>query len=194
MPRARVSDQGVLDAARRALDDHGWSKLTAEQIAVEAGVSRVTLHRRGWTKETILQALATEAEARYRERMWPVLTTEGSGRSRIELALLTICELAEESMNLLLALDEAANASVFHDDGDEDALTRSAFTEPLERLLRDGVMDGTLQDTPDPVETATVLFNMVGWTYIHLRSGHRWSAERARRTTLRLALGGIGVS
>jgi len=44
------------------------------------------------------------------------------------------------------------------------------FTESLERLLRDGIADGTLRPE-DLRESATVLFNLVGWTYIHLRSG-----------------------
>jgi hypothetical protein len=35
------------------------------------------------------------------------------------------------------------------------------FTEPLEKLLREGIADGSLRDV-DPVETATVLFNLVG--------------------------------
>lgn len=192
MAGAPVSDQHVLDAAGRVLDADGWRSLTAERVAAEAGVSRVTLHRRGWTKGAILAALATQAEARYRERMWPVLTREGSGGERMRFALATICELAEESLNLLLALDAEANAVVFHDPGDDDALTRSVFTEPLERLLRDGAADGTLRNV-EPIETATVLFNMVGWTYIHLRSGHGWSAERARRTTLDAVLRGFAL-
>jgi hypothetical protein len=64
------------------------------------------------------------------------------------------------------------------------------FTEPLEKLLREGAADGRLRDV-DPVQTATVLFNLVGWTYIHLRTGHGWRPERALRATLDPVLHGL---
>jgi hypothetical protein len=67
------------------------------------------------------------------------------------------------------------------------------FTAPLTRLLADGARDGTLEPGDDPEETAAVLFNLVGWTYRHLRTGHRWSAERARRGVARIALRGVAA-
>jgi AcrR family transcriptional regulator len=190
MPRPPIPDANVLEGARRALDRYGWQGTTLERIAAEAGISRVTLHRRGLTKEGILEQLAAEAVERYRDAMWPVLTGEGSGKERLEQALATLCRLAEDNMPVLLALDAQANAAVFHDGAADEQLTRTVFTEPLERLLRDGIADQSLRDT-DPVETATVLFNLVGWTYIHLRSAHRWNAERARAATLQVALRGV---
>jgi hypothetical protein len=40
--------------------------------------------------------------------------------------------------------------------------------------------DGSIRQA-DPVETATVLFNLVSWTYRHLRQGHGWPPSgRAR--------------
>ncbi len=168
----------------------GWGEATLERIAREAGVSRVTLHRRGLGKEEILRRLTVQGMARYREAMWPVLTGPGTGAERLLGALEALCDLAEENLHLFLALDAAASATVFHEPADEDALTRNEFTEPLERVLRDGATDGTLRSV-DASETATVLFNLVGWTYIHLRSGHRWSAKRARTATLSVVLPGL---
>jgi len=56
--------------------------------------------------------------------------------------------------------------------GTGELLADALFTDPLKRLLRDGTAEGSLRRV-DPVETATVLFNMAGWTYVHLRTGHR---------------------
>lgn len=188
---ARVSDQALLGAAMRTLEEHGPAGLTAERVAAEAGVSRVTLHRRGWTRQTLLAALAEAAESRYREQMWPIILAPGSASERLRQALERLCDLAEENLSLLLALDAEANAAVFHDrSDDEEAMTRTPFTEPLERLLRDGVVDGSLRPV-DAVEMATVLFNMVGWTYVHLRSGHRWPIGRAKAATLEPVLAGL---
>jgi AcrR family transcriptional regulator len=178
----------LLDAARRAFTAHGYTSATLEKIAAEAGVSRVTLHRRGISKDALLAALTESATESYRAAMWPALTGEGTGAQRLEEGLGALCDAAEEHMGLLLAL-RAQSDGVFHRD-EEEALTRSVFTEPLERLLRDGAADGSLRQT-DPVETATVLFNLVGWTYIHLRTGHGWSRERARRATLDPVLHGL---
>ena len=191
MPRPHASERRILDGARRAIDRYGWQHATAERIAEEAGVSRVTLHRHGLTKEAILARLTKEAATRYREAMWPALTGPEPAAERLARALGTLCELAEENLGLLLALDAQANATVFHEDRDAEALTRDVFTEPLERLLRDGASEGGVRDLGDPLETATVLLNQVGWTYIHLRSGHRWNPERARRATVELALNGL---
>jgi len=187
---SRATDERVLDAALRVMNAGSWAEATLERIAREAGVSRVTLHRRGLGKEEILGRLAAQGVVRYREAMWPILTGPGTGAERLLGALEALCGLAEENLHLLLALDAAASATVFHEPTDEDALTRNEFTEPLERVLRDGATDGTLRSV-DAAETATVLFNLVGWTYIHLRSGHRWSAERASAATLSVVLPGL---
>jgi AcrR family transcriptional regulator len=188
--RPSATDAEILAAARRAINQYGWSGTTIEKIAAEAGVSRVTLHRRGLDKAQILARLGELATESYRTAIWPALTASGSARERLTTALEVVCELAEANLNLLLALDASANASVFHDGAEPEASTRGVFTEPLERLLRDGSVDGTLRET-DAEETATVLFNMVGWTYIHLRSGHGWNSERAQTATLDLALNGL---
>lgn len=44
------------------------------------------------------------------------------------------------------------------------------------------------------LETATVLFNLVGWSYLHLRSGHRWPPDRATEAILDVALNGVRIS
>jgi AcrR family transcriptional regulator len=179
----------VLAAAERVFERHGYAGATIDRIATEAGLSRVTLHRRGITKDGLLAELVARATDDYRRAMWPSLTAAGTGAERLRDALEALCDSAEEHMALLVALRAQADA-VFHRDDQEEALTRSVFTEPIERLLRDGIADGSVRDV-DPVETATVLFNLVGWTYIHLRTGHGWKPERSRRATLDPVLYGL---
>jgi AcrR family transcriptional regulator len=181
-------DAAYLEAGRRVLAEHGYQAATVERIAEEAGVSRMTLHRRGVSKDAILAVLVEQAVGRYRAALWPALTGPGSAAERLKAALHALCEQAEQNMELLLALRSQSDA-VFHEPG-EEVMTRTVFAEPLERLLRDGVLDGSLREV-DFVETATTLFNMVGWTYIHLRTGHGWKPERARRSVLALALDGL---
>jgi AcrR family transcriptional regulator len=184
-----ISDPQLLEAARRALERFGYAGATIERIAAEAGVSRVTLHRRGVTKDGLLAELVARATEDYRAAMWPALTSDGAGAERLEQALEALCASAEQNMALLVAL-RAQSDRIFHREDSEEALTRTVFTEPLEKLLREGIADGSLRDV-DPVETATVLFNLVGWTYIHLRTGHGWKPERALQATLDPVLHGL---
>ncbi len=185
------ADPALLDAATRAFAAHGYAAATMERIAAEAGVSRVTLHRRGVTKETLLAQLVDRATQRYQSSMWPILTSHAPGAERLEQALEALCASAEQHMTLMIAL-RAQSDQIFHgsDQEEEETLTRSVFTDALEKLLRDGASDGTLRQV-EALETATVLFNMVGWTYIHLRTGHGWSPQRALPATLDPVLNGL---
>jgi AcrR family transcriptional regulator len=186
-----VVDDALLTGAHRAIERWGYQQATLERIATEAGVSRMTLHRRGVTREGLLAALAERLETAYRAAMWPALTARGSGRERLEAALAGYCEAVEANLEVLAALAEADHNAIFHDEGAR-GLSRPGFTEPIRRLLQDGVADGSLV-APDPDESATLLLNLVGWTYRHLRRGHGWSAERARDGVLKIALDGVAA-
>jgi AcrR family transcriptional regulator len=185
------SDDGVLDGARRAFERHGWEAATMERIAAEAGVSRMTLHRRGVTREGLLAALAERLEREHRDAMYAGLSAPGNARERLQLALESECDVAEKNLALMEALSAGARAAVFHEVGDE-VLTRDAFTAPLQRLLTDGAADGSLREVDVP-ETATVLINLVSYTYRHLRHGHGWQPERARRAVVSLVMEGLAA-
>jgi hypothetical protein len=108
------------------------------------------------------------------------------------LALSALCAVSERNLAVLPALAEDVHNEVWHEPGD-DALTRDEFTAPFRRLLEDGIADGSLAPHGDLDELATVLYNQVGWTYRHLRTGHRWAPERARSAVVELAVRGVAV-
>jgi AcrR family transcriptional regulator len=182
-------DNRLLEGARRTLERHGWEGATLQRLADEAGVSRMTLHRRGVSREALLAALGEQLEHGYREALWPALTAHGTALERLELALSSLCDVVDGNLELLDALGHGERDAVFHEQR-RPALTKQVFTEPVQRLLADGVADGSL-GVDDPEETATVLFNLVGHTYRHLRTGHGWSAKRAKRAVIDLALSGV---
>jgi AcrR family transcriptional regulator len=182
-------DEALVSGAYRAIERHGWQRATLERIADEAGVSRMTLHRRGVTREGLLGALGERLERDYRAAMWPALTARGTARDRLALALAGYCDAVEDHLEVVAALEEADHAAIFHDEGPR-GLSRPGFTEPIRRLLEDGAADGTLA-ADDAEEVATVLVNLVAWTYRHLRRGHGWDAERTRRRVLDMALEGV---
>jgi AcrR family transcriptional regulator len=186
-----VVDDALLTGAHRAIERWGYGQATMERIAAEAGVSRMTLHRRGVTRDGLLGALAERLEDEYRAGMWPALTARGTGRERLEQALAGYCDAVEANLEVLAALAETDHDAIFHEDGPR-GLSKPSFTEPIRRLLQDGAADGSLV-ADDPDETATLVLNLVSWTYRHLRRGHGWSAERARDGVLRIALDGVAA-
>jgi AcrR family transcriptional regulator len=179
----------IVDAARHVLAQDGLAAATLERISAEAGVSRMTLHRRGLSKKEIVRAIAERLEADYREAMWPALVARGNGRERLRDALERLCDVTERNLALLAALSAASRDAIYHESG-PGALTRKVFVEPLERLLLDGAADGSLAEL-DAEETATVLFNVVGHTYTHLRVGHEWTPERARKGVIDVSIDGV---
>jgi AcrR family transcriptional regulator len=180
----------IVDAARHVLAQDGLAAATLERISAAAGVSRMTLHRRGLSKNDILRAIAEQLEADYREAMWPALVSKGTGRERLRAALERLCDVTERNLALLAAMSAASRDAIYHESG-PGALTRKVFVEPLERLLLDGAADGSLA-TLDAEATATVVFNIVGHTYTHLRIGHGWSPERARAGVIAVVMEGVG--
>ncbi len=179
----------IVDAARHVLTQDGLAAATLERISAAAGVSRMTLHRHGVSKADILRALAERLEADYRDAIWPALVSRGTARVRMRRALELLCDVTERNLALLEALSTPSRDAIYHD-SETEGLTRKAFVEPLERLLLDGATDGSLA-VLDAEEFATLLFNAVGHTYRHLRSGHGWTPDRACGGVVALMINGL---
>jgi AcrR family transcriptional regulator len=182
--------QGVLAAARRLAERGRLSSASMTEIANEAGIARMTLYRRGESREAIILALRQELAREERERLLPLLASDGSARDRLERVIVAICQTTDDHADLLTGLDAATLAAIYHEEG-EDALTRSDFVAPIVRLLRDGALDGSLRTFSDPDEAATVLYTQASYTYLHLRHEHHWPAARATRAVTDLALHGL---
>ncbi|OZM76547.1 TetR/AcrR family transcriptional regulator [Pseudonocardia sp. MH-G8] len=186
-------DDAVLRAAAQVIAAHGWHDFTLERVAQAAGVSRVTLYRRGVTREVLVDALTVGAAQAWQAALWPALTGEGTAAQRLEAALRACCEVVEEHLALLAGLSSAPDP-VFHLDEPttgEGRDTRAVYVRPFERLLRDGMAEGAIRPEIDPDETATLLFNIVPRTYLHLRSAHGWDAEHTTTALLGLLLPGL---
>lgn len=186
-------DPALLSRVRDRLSTRDWRSVTVAELAEAAGLSRMTLHRRGITKEQVLAQLGARLEAEYREAMFAALTATGSARGRLGQALRAVCAVDERYLGVLGALAGRLD-TVFHEPGehDEPVLTRAAFTDGLRRLLEDGAQDGSIA-VADPSQTATLVFNAVGHTYRHMRTGHSWPADVARERVVALVLDGLPV-
>jgi len=180
----------VEEALQRAtiavLREHGWDGLTLERVAQAAGRARSTLWRQGLTIEALVGSLVGELAADFRSSMFPILTTHGTGRDRLEHGLVALCELLDRHLPLMLATDEA-----FHQDTAPGQ--PPDYLHPFIQFLREGEGDGSLAPGGDVVEAADVAFNAVAWTYVHLRGRHGWAAERATARVVGVVLHGLAA-
>jgi AcrR family transcriptional regulator len=183
--RKRPHVDGELHRATIAvLRERGWEGLTLERVAQASGRARSTLWRQGLTLEVLVSALVGELAADFRDTMYPILTIGGTGRDRLERALVALCELLDRHLPLMLATDEA-----FHQETAPGQPPH--YLQPFIQFLREGAADGSLAPGDDVVEAADVAFNAVAWTYVHLRGRHGWPAEKAAGRVVRMVLDGL---
>jgi AcrR family transcriptional regulator len=185
-------DDAVLRAAAQVMAEHGWHDFTLERVAEAAGMSRVTLYRRGISKDVLVDALTVGAAQAWQAALWPALTGPGDAATRLRAALEACCGVVEQHLALLAGLSTAPDP-VFHldDPAPDQHGTRDVYVRPFERLLRDGARDGSLAEQPDPAVAATVLFNVVPRTYLHLRVAHAWTPEATAAAVNGLLLSGL---
>jgi AcrR family transcriptional regulator len=185
-----IVSREVLAAARRLAERNALGDASMEEIAREAGITRMTLYRRGETRAAIVEALRAELAREERDRLLPILTGPGDARERLERVLRVVCAMTNARADLLSGLDAAALNAIYHEEG-PGALTRSEFIAPIIRLLHDGELDGSLRKIANAEEAATVLYTQISYTYLHLRREHRWSAKRTTRAVIDLAFAGL---
>jgi AcrR family transcriptional regulator len=181
----------VAAGAQRAIAEHGWQGATLERIAEAAGLSRMTLHRRGLGREEIFGLLARNYERDFRETLEPALAGQDSALERLHRALRAVCDVTERHLAFLRGLDDEADTRLFHE-RERGVRSRPAYVGALERLLAEGIRDGSIRSVPI-AETATLLVNAADRTYRHLRIAHGWSPSRARTELLALLARGVAA-
>src|SRR5688572_24814307 len=124
--------------------------MTMSAVAEQLGCSRVTLHRNGVKVDALVAAVVARAAGDLRAQLWPAVADPGTAAERLAIALHTLCKVVERHRRVLAALfhsPERPHPTV------QGRTTVFDFSEPFERLLRDGVQDSSLRST-DPVEDA----------------------------------------
>ncbi len=160
-------DSRLLAVATELLDEEGWSALSLDRIAERAGVSRATVWRAGLTRANVERLLRLRLAADYQELMWRPLTMAGSGVDRLEMALRSLCEVAERNLPLLAHTDLA-----FHGP-DLDAIgVELDYFGPWFQILEQAATDGSLRPIEDPSRFVVALTDALLLTYVHLRAHH----------------------
>ncbi len=183
------SSAEFLDAVVTILDRNGLRGLSLSAVADGAGVSRVTLHRRGITVDDLVIGVLTRASDDLRAALWPVLLAPGDAASRLRHGLAVLCSVAERHGAVLTAFYGQPPKLIPDRPG---RTTSFEFIELFERLLRDGQSDGSLK-VGDPATQAALVANAVCWTYLHMRRAHGWSPDTTADAVIDLATSHLAV-
>lgn len=102
--------QRIVDATIRGLGAHGIARLSVEDVARDAGLSRMTLYRYFATKDELLEAAILAEEERFIERVASAAASHRDVRPAIEAALAEALRAAREHplLDRLLATEPEA--------------------------------------------------------------------------------------
>lgn len=177
-------DPALVDAAATVLDSKGSDGLTLSALAEAAGISRVTVHRRGATVDDYVVAVLARASGDLRASLWPVLMESGPAADRLRAALLILCEVCERHSGVMTAMFGVPARQL---PGRPGRTTSLEFIEPFAKLLADGDADRSLT-TGDAMSDATLIANSVAWTYLHMRRAHGWEATDTAERAVTMAI------
>lgn len=183
--RKTVVDEQLRLATIAVLRERGFPGLTLERVAEVAGRARSTLWRQGLSREVLIGALVGDLAADFQASMYPILTSPGTGRERLERGLTGLCDLLDRHLPLMLATDEAFHQETAPGEPPD-------YLHPFIAFLRDAAADGSLDPGDDIALAADIAFNAVAWPFVHLRGRHHWPVEQARTRVVGVVLNGLG--
>lgn len=136
-PQRKNSDDHLLDAARSAILDVGWSKTTLTDVARRAGVSRMTLYRRWPDMASLLGDLMT--------REWSLVlgdVLEGDAEP-VEMIVATLqAARANPLTQRILELDPEMLLPYLLD---RPGRTQELLSDVLAGAIKTGQRDGTIR-------------------------------------------------
>ncbi|MFE2541375.1 TetR/AcrR family transcriptional regulator [Actinacidiphila glaucinigra] len=190
-PRSAEADRAILDAARQALVELGWGRLSMGDVAARAGVAKTTLYRRWANKnELVVDAVA----ALFDELELP---DRGSLRADVEGVVLQFAALLEQPATRTALMAVVAEAT--HDEALRRRI-RAAIVDRQKRLVIEGRRRAQERgeippDDGDPTAQVDLIFDVIAGAVVHraLVSCEPVDADWAARFTTVL-LGGLAAA
>jgi AcrR family transcriptional regulator len=189
-PRSAEADRAILDAARQALVELGWGRLTLGDVAARAGVAKTTLYRRWANKsELVVDAVAVLFDELD-------LPDHGSLRSDVEGMVLRFAALLEQPAARTALMAVVAEAT--RDEALRQRI-RQSVVDRQKRLVVEGRRRAQARgeippDDGDPAPQDDLVFDVIAGAVVHrvLVSCEPVDADWAARFT-GLLLGGLGA-
>jgi TetR/AcrR family transcriptional repressor of mexJK operon len=163
----------ILDAAKRLFTTHGFDGVSMDQIATEAGVSKLTVYSHFGDKESLFgAAIRAKCEEQLPAELFLVGGLEGNLREQLTA-------IARAFFNLVTSEEAVAIHRMMMMPGTGDAHVRELFwqagpqrvKEGFAAFLRDEVAQGAL-DIPDIERAASQFFCLIkGEVHMQLMCG-----------------------
>ncbi|WP_445257319.1 TetR/AcrR family transcriptional regulator [Nocardioides aurantiacus] len=148
-----------LYGAADLIADRGLADAKIDEIADAAGIPKATLYYYFTGKEEILAFLLGDVLELIAGEVGAAVAASGTAEQRLRAAVLAqltvmleqpaVCRALVGDLGRATRLPELALA------------LRSAFHQPIEQLLHDGVADGSLRQVKDPPNVALSIFGAV---------------------------------
>lgn len=146
---------GIIMAAQGLFGRHGLKKVTTDDIAREAQVSKATIYRLYRNKREILVDVIRLEMAEILRRISMAVDAEDTVEGRLRAHLLTKISSVHELVNLHSVTSDSMEEQWSHT-RELRAEFVSEESDLLRRILEDGVSSGELQ-VPNPAATARFL-------------------------------------
>jgi AcrR family transcriptional regulator len=141
--RARSAPENILAAAFTCFSRYGYRRVSLEQIAQEAGVSRAALYLHFTNKEDIFRALSRQVHERTQQAAEAAAATSGRVEERIAALLdakyVKFYEIIHDSPHVSELLEERNRLC-----GDVSETYRKRFLRTLRGVLEDAERAGEL--------------------------------------------------
>ncbi len=148
-----------LYGAADLIAERGLADAKIDEIADAAGIPKATLYYYFTGKEEILAFLLADVLELIAGEVGAAVSAPGTAEQRLRAAVLAqltvmleqpaVCKALVGDLGRATRLPELAGA------------LRSAFHQPIEQLLYDGVADGSLREVKDPPNVALSIFGAV---------------------------------
>lgn len=183
----------ILDAACRAVERRGVRDLRVEDVADEAGVSAALVYYYFGTRGALIAATFRRSNALSAAVTDAKLGATGSARELVERVL--VLELTDDRAvrQNWIVWTEMLGAALFDDDVSSQLADETrAWVGSIERLVRDGIGDGSIRSAGRPADVADRLVAILDGVGTHWMLGHMGTrrAKALVRDAVRLELDG----
>ena len=159
------TEDRILDATIKLLDEVGWKGATTKKISAEAGVNEVTLFRKFQNKELLLKAAKMRSSNKFLEELELLFKIDDSGD--IKMYLMTIWQNASEMINKRINLIRISMEEVRGIPFEEKVLPKISkmIIGHLANYFKKQIENGLIRDI-NPEVAALNIFSIVFQTNI----------------------------
>lgn len=185
--------RSLVTAAHTVMRRRGTSALTVADVLAEAGLSTRAFYRHFSSKDELVLAVFRTETDRSLARLVDAVDEAGTSRRALEAWIDEVLSLGFDNRRARRTRtfwrEGASLRSQFPADFD---LILAAVLEPLERVLRRGLADGTFPAARPEPDARSI--HAVVWSLVEDRlDGRPTSASQARAHAIRFCLGALGA-